>query len=74
MKKKDSGIYLDKPIDMVEGCCPTVSTMSYNEEMYEQLLILNGKIERFLQFIKYAAVGGFLTTGIYFMMKIGKLF
>jgi hypothetical protein len=51
-----------------------VKPVDYREEIYEQLLIMNGKIERFLQFIKYAAIGGFVTTAVYLLLKVGKVF
>ena len=47
--------------------------VDYMEQIYEQLIFLNEKLERFLQFIKYAATGGFLTTAIYFILKIGRI-
>jgi hypothetical protein len=59
------------------ACLPQILNQpikkEYQEEIYEQLIYLNEKMERFLQFIKYAAVGGFLTTAIYFMLKMGKI-
>lgn len=48
--------------------------VDYIENIYEQLIYLNEKTERFLRFIKYAAAGGFITTAVYFLLKIGKLF
>lgn len=48
-------------------------TVDYMEQIYEQLIHLNRKMDNFLQFIKYAAVGGFVTTAVYFMLKIGKI-
>jgi hypothetical protein len=47
--------------------------INYIKQIYDELVCLNDKIERFLQFVKYAAIGGFLTTAIYFMLKIGKI-
>jgi hypothetical protein len=51
-----------------------IKKVDYREEIYEQLLIFNGKVEQFLQFIKYAAIGGFVTTAVYFLLKAGKVF
>jgi hypothetical protein len=56
------------------SCCTPDRTINYMEQIYEQLIYLNEKMERFLQFIKYAAAGGFITTAVYFLLKIGKLF
>ena len=56
------------------SCCAPERSVDYMEQIYEQLIFLNEKTERFLSFVKYAAIGGFVTTAVYFMLKIGKLF
>lgn len=50
-----------------------IRTVDYTEQIYEQLIHLNRKMEQFLTFFWYLIAGGFLFAAIYLLLKVGKI-
>ena len=48
-------------------------SVDYMEQIYEQLIYLNRKMEQFLTFFWYLIAGGFLFAAIYLLLRIGKI-